>query len=250
MSRTKFVQIESKNAVLELLEEGRKFEKIYMALNAYKDPKTLGITQLASKQKTPIEKVSRKFMERLAKTSNSESIVGLMIADNMWTLDELLAKIHEQKVNPFFLLLDHIKYDLNIGAILRTAFASGVNGIITPIKAENFLTHESLKVSMGAAVRIPIVEMNLFSAIGEMKKNGIKVFGVSMEGNKYYDTDLTGPVAFVLGAEDVGISTRVGERVDQNISIPMRTGIGSLNVSASSAIICYEKLRQEVKGRK
>jgi 23S rRNA (guanosine2251-2'-O)-methyltransferase len=67
-----------------------------------------------------------------------------------------------------------------------------------------------------------------------------------MEGKEFYKKDLRGPVAFVLGAEDVGISTRVLEKVDDKISIPMREGIGSLNVSASAAVICYEKLRQEV----
>ncbi|MBI2356895.1 RNA methyltransferase [Candidatus Dojkabacteria bacterium] len=250
MPRTKFIQIESKNAILELLQEGKSFEKIYAALNAYKDVKTQEIIQIAGKRRIKVEKVSRKFMERLSKTASIESIIGLMEADNMWRLDELLEKIHKEGVYPFFLLLDHLKYDLNIGAILRTAYASGVNGIITPIKSENFLTNESLRVSMGAAARIPIVEMNLFSAMGVMNKEGIKIFGVSMEGKEYYNTDLRGPVAFVLGAEDVGISSRVAERVDENISIPMREGLGSLNVGAATAVVCYEKLKQEVKGYK
>lgn len=69
---------------------------------------------------------------------------------------------------------------------------------------------------------------------------------LTMEGKSFYETDLKGGVAFVLGAEDVGISSKVLEKVDQQISIPMREGIGSLNVSASAAVVCYEKLRQEV----
>ncbi|HRI05830.1 MAG TPA: RNA methyltransferase [Candidatus Dojkabacteria bacterium] len=248
MPRTKFIQIESKNAILELLQEGKSFEKIYTAMNAHKDPKTMEIMRIASSKRIPIEKSSRKFLDRLSKTSNYESVIALMIADNMWSLDELLTRVHEKGMQPFFLLMDHLKYDLNIGAIMRTAFASGVNGVITPIKSENFLTHESLRVSMGAAARIPIVEMNLFAAINEMKKEGIKIVGLHMEGKEYYKTDLRGPIAIVLGAEDVGISTRVLERVDETISIPMREGIGSLNVGASAAVICYEKLKQEVAG--
>ncbi|KKR06044.1 MAG: RNA methyltransferase, TrmH family group 3 [candidate division WS6 bacterium GW2011_GWF2_39_15] len=248
MPRTKYIQIESKNALLELLREGKHFDKIYVALSAYKDLKTKEIVQIAGSRRVPIEKASRKFMDRLSKTSSIESVIGLMEADNMWRLDELLLKLHEEKISPFFILLDHIKYDQNIGAILRTAFGCGVNGIITPIKTENFLTNESLRISMGAAARIPIVEMNLFSALSEMKKEGIKVYGVSMEGREYYNTDLRGPAAFVMGAEDVGISPKVSERVDEMVSIPMREGLGSLNVGASTAIVCYEKLRQEVKG--
>jgi tRNA G18 (ribose-2'-O)-methylase SpoU len=82
-----------------------------------------------------------------------------------------------------------------------------------------------------------------------LKEEDIKIYAVHMDGEYYYDKDLTGPVAFVLGAEDVGISTGIMERVDEKISIPMREGVGSLNVSASAAVLTYEKLRQEVSGK-
>ncbi len=246
MSRKKFVQIESKNALLELLAEDHEFEKIYMANNAYKDPKTTEIIGYAGRKRIPIVKVARKVITRMSRTNNIESIIGMMVADNIWGLQELLGKLEDDGIRPFFLLLDHVKYDQNVGAILRTAFGVGVNGVITPIKSANLLSHETMRISMGASARIPIVEMNLFSAMREMKKAGIKIYALSMEGDEYYKKDLRGPVAFVLGAEDVGISTRVMEKVDEKIKIPMREGIGSLNVSASAAIIAYEKLRQEV----
>jgi 23S rRNA (guanosine2251-2'-O)-methyltransferase len=246
MPRQKFVQIENKNALLELLNEGRQFEKIYVALNAFKESKTTEIVSIAGRKRIQVVKVSRKVINRMSRTPGTESIIGMMIADNLWDLRDLLAKLYEEGQNPFFLLLDHVKYDQNIGAILRTAFAAGVNGVITPIKSSNFLSNETLRISMGASARIPLVEMNLFSAIREMKKAGMKVLALTMEGNEFYKEDMKGPVAFVLGAEDVGISTRVLEKADKQISIPMREGIGSLNVSASAAIICYEKLRQEV----
>lgn len=246
MSRKKFVQIESKNALLELLNEDHEFEKIYLATNAYKDPKTTEIVGLAGRKRVPIVKVPRKTISRMSRTNNTESVIGMMVADNIWDLSELFAKLRDQNVKPFFLLLDHVKYDQNVGAILRTAFGVGVNGVITPIKSANLLSHETMRISMGASARIPIVEMNLFSAIREMKKEGMKIFALSMEGKEYYNADLRGPAAFVLGAEDVGISTRVLEKVDEKIKIPMRDGIGSLNVSASAAVITYEKLRQEV----
>ncbi len=249
MARSKFVQIESKNALLELLLEGKDFEKIYIATSAFKDPKTTTILSLASSKKVPIVKVARKIIDRMSRTPATESIIGMMVADNLWNIRELLDKLEADGTQPFFLLLDHVKYDQNVGAILRTAFASGVNGVITPIKQANFLSNETLRISMGASARIPLVEMNLFSAIREMNKAGIRVLAVTMDGEQYYEENLKGPIAFVLGAEDVGISTRVLERVDGKVSIPMRKGIGSLNVGASTAILCYEKLRQEVKGK-
>ena len=99
---------------------------------------------------------------------------------------------------------------------------------------------------MGAAERIPLVEMNLFSAVKQLKKEGLKIFGVHMDGDSYFNVDLTGPCAFILGSEDTGISTGMLERVDQKVSIPMREGIGSLNVSVSAGVLMYDKLRQEV----
>lgn len=246
MPRLKFVQIENKNALLELLNEGKEFSKIFLAANAFKDQKTSEIIAIAGKRRIKVEKVSRKVINRMSKTPSTESVLGMMQVDNMWNMRELIDKLFKEGMSPFFILLDHVKYDQNLGAIFRTAFAAGVNGVITPIKTENFLTNETLRISMGASARIPIVEMNLFSAMREMKKEGIKIYGISMEGKEYYNADLRGPVAFVLGSEDTGISTRVGERVDEYISIPMREGIGSLNVGVSGAVVMYEKLRQEV----
>lgn len=247
MVKQHFIQIESKNALLELLKEGREFERIYLASTAFRDDKTKEIVELAAKRKVPIIRVPRKTLTRRLKASKSESVVGMMISQNHWSLDELLESIYSEKKMPFFLVLDNLKYSQNIGAIMRTAFAVGVNGIITAPSDVSFVNDESMRISMGAAERIPIVEMSLFTALKELKKNDIKVFAIHMEGDTYFESDLTGPCAFVLGAEDVGVSTGMLERADEKISIPMREGIGSLNVSVSAAVLMYEKLRQEVR---
>jgi 23S rRNA (guanosine2251-2'-O)-methyltransferase len=249
MPKSKFVQVESKNALLELLREGREFDKIFVAGNAFKDDKSKEIFQLARKQSIPIIKLPRRAINRKLRSSSSESIVARMYSNNAWSLDELLEKIYKQDKQPFFLVLDDLKYSQNIAAIMRTAFGAGVNGIIVNPQKKSLISDETLRISMGAAERVPLVEINLFNALKTLKENAIKIYGVDMKGEHYYNKDLTGPLAFVLGAEDVGISTRIMERVDENISIPMREGVGSLNVSASAAVLVYEKLKQEVKGK-
>jgi 23S rRNA (guanosine2251-2'-O)-methyltransferase len=249
MSKSKFIQIESKNALLELLKEGREFDRIFIASNAFKDEKSKEILQLAGKNKVPVLKVSRRTLNRKLRSSSSESIVGYMYSENDWNLSHLLESIYRENKQPFFLILDDLKYSQNIAAIMRSAFAAGVNGVIVNPQKKSIISDETLRISMGAAERIPLVEMNLFNALKTLKKNDIKTYAVSMEGDYYYERNLTGPIAFVMGAEDVGISPGILERVDGMISIPMREGIGSLNVSASAAILIYEKLRQEVKGR-
>ncbi len=246
MPRQKFVQIESKNVILELLNEGRPIDKIYVAQNAYKDIKTREIVDLARKQHVEIIDVSRKSINRIIRAGSTESVIAMTKAENQWGLEELIEKIYSQNLQPFFILLDHLKYEQNIGALMRTAYAAGVNGIITPVSRDNFITTEAIRISMGAALRIPVVEMSLYDAARTLQKEDIKIFSVTMDGQSYFKANLKGPIAFVLGAEDTGISTRMLERSDEKISIPMREGLGSINVSASAAIICYEKLRQEV----
>lgn len=246
MSKERFIQIESKNALLELLREGREFERIYLASSAYRDEKTKEIVQLATDKHIPLLRVPKKTLMRRLKSSKYESVVGMMLSDNQWDLEDLLKSIYAEKKMPFFIVLDDVKYTQNIAAIMRTAFATGVNGIITHPSEVNLITDETIRISMGAAERIPLVEMNLFSAVKQLKKEGLKIFGVHMDGDSYFNVDLTGPCAFILGSEDTGISTGMLERVDQKVSIPMREGIGSLNVSVSAGVLMYDKLRQEV----
>jgi 23S rRNA (guanosine2251-2'-O)-methyltransferase len=246
MPKERYIQIESKNALLELLKEGRDFDRIYLASSAYRDDKTIEIVKLADEKRIPVIRVPRKTLTRRLRASSSESVVGMMYSQNSWTLKELLEKIYEEDKQPFFLLLDDLKYTQNIAAIMRTAFAVGVNGIITSQRDKALVNDETIRISMGAAERIPLVEMSLFAAVKELAKNDIKVYAIDMDGKTYFEENLKGPVAFVLGAEDVGVSAGMLEACDDKLSIPMREGIGSLNVSASAAVLMYEKLRQEV----
>jgi 23S rRNA (guanosine2251-2'-O)-methyltransferase len=250
MPKPKYIQIESKNAVLELLREGRTFEKIYLASNAYKDDKTKEIVEIAGKRHIEVLKVSRRILNRRLRTSSSESIIAYLLSENHWKLNDLLNKLGEEQKQPFFLILDNLKYTQNIAAIMRTAFGAGVNGIIVNPQEKSLISNETLRISMGAAERIPLVEVSLFEAVKVLKKEDIKIYGIHMDGTPYFETDLTGPIALVLGAEDVGISHGILDKIDGTVSIPMREGIGSLNVSASGAILVYEKLRQEVTSSK
>jgi 23S rRNA (guanosine2251-2'-O)-methyltransferase len=128
---------------------------------------------------------------------------------------------------------------------MRSAYGAGVDAVIIPNRKANVLTDEVTRISMGTSERIPIVQTNLFSAIKQLQDSAVKVVGVHMEGKEHFKADLKGNVALVLGAEDTGISERVKERCDELVQIPMQEGLGSLNVSASAAIVMFEKKRQD-----
>ncbi|GAB4161050.1 MAG: 23S rRNA (guanosine(2251)-2'-O)-methyltransferase RlmB [Candidatus Dojkabacteria bacterium] len=243
--KRKFVQIENKNAIVELLEEGKTFEKILLANNAYKDDKTKHIVNLAGKRRIPVERVSRKSINRRSNTSSTESCIALMEVDNQYSLEGMMMHIRESGYLPNILIFSDVRYPQNIGAIFRTAYAAGVNGIITPVMKENILSDEIIRISMGTCLRIPICEVNLFAAIKRLKKEGAEILGLDMNGSSIYDTDLTGAKAFIVGSEDLGVTPKAIERCDKLISIPMREGLGSLNVGVSAGVVLYEKVRQE-----
>ena len=131
------------------------------------------------------------------------------------------------------------------GALLRTAYGSGVDTVIVSKKKSAFLTEDVTRISMGASERVPIIQTNVFDAIKKLKDAGVSIVGVHMEGTPYYETDLRGNVAVIVGSEDKGISPRLIDRCDVLASIPMEAGLGSLNVSVAGAIMMFEKKRQD-----
>ncbi len=240
------INIDNKNAILELLNSDKSFEKIYVAENAYKDPKTLEILKIARSKDIPIIKSPRRSINRKSRSGGTQSILAIVISENDWKLDDLLTDLVSKKQIPYFLILDHIKYAQNLGAIFRTAFASGVNGVILPVTKKNYVDSEVIRISMGACERIPVVQMSLFNAMKILKQNDISILALHTDGEIYYKKNLKGPLAFLIGAEDEPLSSKLLEKTDGSLSIPTREGTGELNLSVATGVLCYEKLRQEV----
>lgn len=243
--RTKYVQIETKNAILELLVSGSPVVKLFIASTSYRDPKSKQIIQEASARGVPIEKISKRRIDRMARSGQSESMIALKEAPPETKLSDVLEEFHGNGKNLFILILDNIHYTQNIGALLRTAFASGVTCAIVSKRKDSHLTDAVIRTSMGASERIPVIQMNLFEAVKELQDAGVRIVGVDMKGRPYYDSDFRGDVAIIVGSEDTGISRGLLERCDDLVSIPMQEGIDSLNVSAAGAIIMFEKQRQD-----
>ena len=240
----RLVQVETKNALIELLKTDAEFKIIYIANNAYRDSKTKEIIRLASAKGIPLEKVNRKRMSRLSKNSQSESVIGYKISREESKLEDILVD-YDRKKGLFILILDTINYSQNVGALYRSAFAAGVDAVIVSKKRNNFLTENVTRISMGASERIPTVQMNLFDAVKQLKDTGVRLVGVHMDGIPYYKTNLRGNIAVVVGNESEGISSRMMSKCDELLSIPMEEGIDSLNVSAAGAIVMFEKQRQD-----
>lgn len=162
------------------------------------------------------------------------------------TLSDLLDIAAAKKEPPFLLILDGIEDPHNFGAILRTAEAAGVHGVVIRKVRQVQVNETVAKVSTGASALVPVARVaNIAEAIGYLKRESLTVFGLEIDGKRLYNqADFGGPSAFVVGSEGFGLSRLVKERCDEIIRLPMRGQINSLNASVATGIVLYEVLRQ------
>ena len=241
------LKVRNKRVIVELLQdpEAVAFEKIQIAEGLDQDEQTKEILRLALERGVEVEEKPRKKMARRRSGETHEAILGALGSPDKLSLKNHLASLEAKGEAPFFLLLNKVGFASNLGIAIRTAFAAGVNGIIYQESLDRLYNDDTLHYSLGAIARIPLIKMTIFDAFKQLTENNITTYVLDMEGQTYSETDLTGPAAFVLGAERDGVSDKVLERCDKKLSIPMKGGLDSLNVSASASIILYEKLRQD-----
>lgn len=238
------LKILGRNPVLEALEARLPLTTIFLAAGA--EGKVIGkISALASKRGISTRTLKKSDLERLAGASNHQGVVATMKPLPTLALEELLATIREHPA-PAVLLLDGIEDPRNFGAILRVADGAGFHGVIIPRRRSAGLTPGAIKASAGAAFHVPVVEVaNLARAIETLKQHRFWVAGTEMSATtRAWDTDLTMPLAIVLGSEERGMHRLVQEKCDFLVSLPMTGKLASLNVATTAAVLCYEMLRQ------
>jgi 23S rRNA (guanosine2251-2'-O)-methyltransferase len=144
------------------------------------------------------------------------------------------------------LVLDGVTTPANVGMILRSATAAGIDGVVVPRKGVASLDPLVVKASAGVAFRAPILKAHTASeAVSSLKDNGFHVIGLDAGGDdNLFSAQLPEPVAFVLGSETAGLGRDVARLVDTWVSIPMAAGVESLNVSAAAAVVCFELVRR------
>jgi 23S rRNA (guanosine2251-2'-O)-methyltransferase len=162
---------------------------------------------------------------------------------------ELLNIPEKRNEIPFFLILDCIEDTGNVGAILRSADAAGVHGVIVQEHRSAGLGPAVSKASAGAVEYVPVSQVsNIKHAISEMKERDITIIGAeSGSGNMPWDIDFSVPVSIVLGSEGRGLRKTVSEKCDFVVSIPMKGMVNSLNVAVAGAVLMFEVLRQRVR---
>ncbi|HEY96430.1 MAG TPA: 23S rRNA (guanosine(2251)-2'-O)-methyltransferase RlmB [Dehalococcoidia bacterium] len=240
--------IEGKNSVLEALRAGRPVNKTMLAKGIKNDSVITEILDLAREKKIPVEYVERYILDRQSIKGNSRGIIAFAASHDYATLDELL-KIPAKTGEPaLFCLLDGIEDPANLGAILRTAWATGVHGIIVRSRRAVGLTSAVARTSAGAIEYVPVARVaNISQAIETLKKNDIWVTGIEMTSEvDYASVDFTSSSAIVIGSEGKGLSPLVRKHCDTIAHIPMKGEINSLNASVAAALVMHWAFRQRI----
>jgi len=243
----KTIKIEGKNAVLEALINNIKITEILIDVRANCDRRLNEILKIGSSKGVKIKKVDRKYLDKISDTGVHMGIIAFAERPKLpTTVNELLERCKKRNKDPFVVAIDGILHQQNIGAIVRTANASGVDGVIISKNTKRSISPEIIRISMGAALFTPIIKESIHSAIKILKKYNVYVVGADMNGAKpYYEINLKGSIAFILGGEHKGLSNPIRKKCDEILRIPMLGCVSSLNVSVACAILVYEKVRQE-----
>jgi len=203
------------------------------------------ITLLARQRKVSVKRLSRtEFDQTAGDISGNQGVAACVSPFRYCSLSRLIDMARESKEEPFLIMLDHLEDPQNLGAIMRTADAAGVHGLIIPDKRAVGVTAAVRKVAAGAAERMPVALAGNLNRTTEMlKKEGFWLYGAEADGREpYYRADYRRPLVLVIGSEGKGLSRLLRQNCDLILSIPMPGKTGSLNVAASAAILTYAAL--------
>ena len=232
--------IYGKNAVTEALKAERPIDTVYLLKNAQ------GMNQivaLAKKQGIVIKDVSEDKLKALCGEKHGGT-AAVMSAVTYCTVEDILENAEKKGKPPFIIICDEIQDPHNLGAIIRTAEASGADGVIIPKRRSATVNSTVFKTSAGAAAWVKIARVsNLVDTIKTLKKHGVWVYGAEADGTPIDKADLSGAIALVIGSEGFGLGKLVRENCDVVLSLPMFGKVNSLNASVCAGILMYEAVK-------
>jgi 23S rRNA (guanosine2251-2'-O)-methyltransferase len=234
------------NPVAELLKiRADQIKKIIFSRE--KDAKGIKpLLDLAKQKLIPLEQGQRRMLNRISGTTHHQGVVAIVTSRREVDLDEIIEAWQDSGDRLLALVLDGIQDPQNLGALIRTACASGVHGVITGKHRAAPVTGAVFKTSAGAAEHTNIARVpNVADAIDVLKERGAWVVGTNPgSSTSLYDIDGTLDIALVIGSEGKGMRPIVQKKCDFLVNIPLRGEIASLNASAAGAIALYEIVRQ------
>ncbi len=235
--------VAGRNAVLELLKSDKDINKIFVE-SGERHGSINEIIAKAREQGIIIVETDKVKLDTMAE--NHQGVIATVPPYNYCDVEDILDYAKEKEEDPFIIILDGIEDPHNLGAIIRTAETAGCHGVIIPKHRSAGVNSTVSKVSAGAVSHMKIARVtNINETIRNLKDSGLWVIGTDGSADTlYYNQDLKGPLAIIIGSEGFGMSRLVKENADILIKIPMKGKITSLNASVSAGIIIYEAVKQ------
>lgn len=230
-----------RNSVLETLRASRRsFEEVLIAEGLASDPRLDEIEKAARREGVKLREVPRRELDRLADHHQGVAVRASEFPYS--SFGEILQAAAHSDQAPLLLILDSIQDPQNLGSLLRTAEAVGVDGILLPRRRAASVTAAVVSASSGASEHLPIARENLAASITTLKEEGYWVAGLERAAGavRLDVADLSPPLAVVVGHEGQGLRRLVRERCDYLIEIPMRGRIGSLNAAIAGSLVLYQ----------
>lgn len=230
--------------VLEAIRASRRdFIEVCIAKSS---PRLEGLAASAESCHIPVKRISPSELKAMTGTEQHQGIAARVSPYPLADLSDIFDKAESDTRPPFLLIPDTVSDTNNLGALIRTALCAGVHGVILLKDRSASPTPAVSKASAGAMEHILVAKVtNLVTTIKELKKKGLWIIGTDTAANQsLFTTELTYPLAFVIGGEEKGIRPLVGKHCDLLIRIPQTGQIDSLNASVAGAVVMYEAFRQ------
>ncbi len=232
-----------RNPVLEALRSGREIDRLFVAHGTGGGSVTAIIAKCRAKG-ILIKEISPQKLDYYCGGANHQGVAVMFASQEYATVDDMFALAETRGEKPFLIICDEIEDPHNLGAIIRTAEATGVHGVIIPERRSASLNATVAKAACGALEYVPVARVtNIANTIDALKERGVWVFGADMDGDDYTRTDFDTPCALVIGNEGKGIGALTAKKCDAVISLPMHGKINSLNASVAAGILMYEVVR-------
>lgn len=234
-----------KNAVIEAFDAGLDIEKVYV-LNTIRGEFEVQIRNLCRDNNIPLVKVPEIKLNELSKYKAHQGVVALISPIKYIDFKDIIANAFEKRQVPLIVVLDGVTDVRNIGAVCRSAYYFGADGIIISGNFAGRISEDTVKTSAGAILKLPVARVSsLLHLVSELQSLGLKVIATSLkDAVNPENSDLSVPTAIILGSEDKGLHYKVLEIVDEVIKIPAIGDFDSLNVSVAAGILLYESARQ------
>ena len=235
-----------RNAVFEAIKAGRSIEKIYVQKGA-SGGSLPAILRMAQKMRIQVQQTDREKLDEMS-SENHQGIIAVVSAAEYASVEDIIQRAKDAQEAPFILVCESIQDPHNLGAMIRTAEACGVHGLVISKHHAVGLSDAVAKTAAGALEYMPVAKVSSVAKfIDERKKEGFWIVCADMDGQSMYEADLTGPTALIIGGEHEGITRLVKEKADHVIRIPMRGTVNSLNASVAAGVLMYEIIRQRTK---